>query len=172
MTCVDRPSSFMDPASIRSGKIRKITLKNFMCHGNLSIEFNSNANLLIGNNGSGKSAILTALIVGLGSKSSATNRCTNITQLIKRGENSASVVVHISNSCEQSYDHETYGNEIVVQRTFSSTGSSSYRIKKSTGQVVSNNRKDLMKILLSLNIQVDNPVCVLNQDASRAFLKE
>ncbi len=156
----------------RSGKINKIVLKNFMCHSNLVIEFNKNVNLLIGNNGSGKSAILTALIVGLGSKSSATSRCTNIAQLIKRGETSGSVAIHIANNCDQGYDRETYGNEIVVQRTFSSEGSSTYRIKKASGQVVSSSRKDLLKILLFMNIQVDNPVCVLNQDASRAFLKE
>lgn len=143
-----------------------------MCHSNLVIEFNKNVNLLIGNNGSGKSAILTALIVGLGSKSSATSRCTNIAQLIKRGETSGSVAIHIANNCDQGYDRETYGNEIVVQRTFSSEGSSTYRIKKASGQVVSSSRKDLLKILLFMNIQVDNPVCVLNQDASRAFLKE
>lgn len=159
------------PAS-RSGKINKVVLKNFMCHSNLVIEFNKNVNLLVGNNGSGKSAILTALIVGLGSKSSATSRCTNISQLIKRGETSGSVVIHIANNCDQAYDRETYGPEIIVQRTFSSSGSSSYRIKKSSGQMISTSRKDLMKILLFMNIQVDNPVCVLNQDASRAFLKE
>lgn len=158
--------------SDRSGKINKIILKNFMCHTNLEIDFNKNVTLLIGNNGSGKSAILTALIVGLGSKSSATNRCTNISQLIKRGETSASVTIHIANNCDQGYDRATYGPEIIVQRTLSSSGSSTYRIKTSTGQLVSNSRKDLMKILLFLNIQVDNPVCVLNQDASRAFLKE
>lgn len=156
----------------RSGKINKIILKNFMCHSNLIIEFNKNVNLLVGNNGSGKSAVLTALIVGLGSKSSATSRCTNIAQLIKRGESSGSVNIHIANNCDQGYDRETYGNEIIVQRTFTSDGSSTYRIKKSSGQVISSSRKDLMKILLFMNIQVDNPVCVLNQDASRAFLKE
>lgn len=160
------------PLVNRSGKINKIILKNFMCHSNLIIEFNKNVNLLIGNNGSGKSAILTALIVGLGSKSSATSRCTNIAQLIKRGESSGSVAIHIANCCNQGYDRETYGPEIVVQRTFSSDGSSTYRIKKASGQVVTSSRKDLMRILLFMNIQVDNPVCVLNQDASRAFLKE
>lgn len=168
-----RPRSQRDESDVnRSGKINKMILRNFMCHSNLVMEFHKNSNLLIGNNGSGKSAVLTALIVGLGSKSSATNRCTNIAQLIKRGESSGSVVIHLSNTCEQSYDRATYGNEIIVQRTFSQDGSSSYKIKKASGQVVSSSRKDLMKILLFMNIQVDNPVCVLNQDASRAFLKE
>lgn len=170
---VDAPIGLLDSSkSNRSGKINKIILQNFMCHSNLVMEFNKNVNLLIGNNGSGKSAILTALVVGLGCKSSATNRCSNITQLIKRGETASSVTIHIANSCDQAYDRDTYGPEIIVQRKFSSNGTSTYQIKRSSGQVVSHSRKDLMKILLFMNIQVDNPVCVLNQDASRAFLKE
>lgn len=63
---------------MRSGKVIQIVLKNFMCHSNLVVNFNNRINLLVGNNGSGKSAILTALIIGLGSKSTATSRCNNM----------------------------------------------------------------------------------------------
>lgn len=49
-----------------------------MCHRNLEVDFNRRTNLVIGANGSGKSAILTALIVGLGSKANATNRSSSI----------------------------------------------------------------------------------------------
>lgn len=49
-----------------------------MCHQNLEVDFNKRTNLLIGNNGSGKSAVLTALIIGLGCKANATNRSSNI----------------------------------------------------------------------------------------------
>lgn len=49
-------------------------LKNFMCHSLLEVEFEKNINFLIGRNGSGKSAILTALVVGFGAKASVTNR--------------------------------------------------------------------------------------------------
>lgn len=63
---------------LRSGKVLRIELKNFMCHSNLAIDFNKRSNLLVGKNGSGKSAILAALIIGLGSKSSATSRCQNL----------------------------------------------------------------------------------------------
>lgn len=62
----------------RSGKILMVKLRNFMCHQNLVVEFNRRTNLLIGNNGSGKSAVLTALIIGLGCKANATNRSSNI----------------------------------------------------------------------------------------------
>ena len=39
-----------------------------------------------------------------------------------------------------------------------------------TGRVVSTKREDLVLILDHMNIQVDNPVSLLNQDTSRNFL--
>lgn len=64
--------------TIRSGKLLRMRLINFMCHENLVINFHNRINLLIGNNGSGKSAILTALVIGLGSNARITNRSKNI----------------------------------------------------------------------------------------------
>lgn len=60
------------------GKVLAVKLRNFMCHENLTVNLNANANLLIGKNGSGKSAVLTALIIGLGCKATATNRSSSI----------------------------------------------------------------------------------------------
>lgn len=45
-----------------------------MCHSFFEIDLNGNINYVIGRNGSGKSAILTALIVGLGGKATTTSR--------------------------------------------------------------------------------------------------
>lgn len=45
-----------------------------MCHSALEINFNKNINFVIGRNGSGKSAILTSLVVGLGGRAADTNR--------------------------------------------------------------------------------------------------
>lgn len=49
-------------------------MRNFMCHDALEVDLNPNVNFIVGRNGSGKSAILTALIVGLGGKTKLTNR--------------------------------------------------------------------------------------------------
>ena len=50
----------------KDGNICKITLENFMTHGSLTIEPNARVNLITGVNGSGKSSILQAIVIGLG----------------------------------------------------------------------------------------------------------
>lgn len=177
--------------NIRSGKILKIQLKNFMCHRNMVVEFNKRANLLVGNNGSGKSAVLAALTIGLGCSASATNRssslkrkfalrgclkttlhCTSLLELIKHGESQATIEIHLENDSVEAYERDVYGDKIIVTRTISASGSSAYKLKSESGQVVTTSRAELQKMILFLNIQVDNPVCVLNQDLARSFLKD
>lgn len=156
---------------VRSGKIIRIHLTNFMCHGNLQIDFNPQVNLLIGRNGSGKSAILTALIVGLGAKASKTSRSGQLKNFIKAGENSATIEIEIANVGVGAYNSDTFGQKIIIKRKITPT-SSAYEIKDAYGHVVSKSREDLMKIMLFHNIQTDNPVFVLNQDAARSFLRD
>lgn len=49
-----------------------------MCHSHLEVTFSNNVTFITGKNGSGKSAILTGLVVGLGGKASLTNRGSSI----------------------------------------------------------------------------------------------
>lgn len=70
---------------ISAGTIRRIKLENFMCHSNLEIEFGDYVNFITGQNGSGKSAILTALCVAFGSRAKATNRAATLKDFIKNG---------------------------------------------------------------------------------------
>lgn len=95
-----------------------------------------------------------------------------VIELIRTGESSATIEVHLSNDGSDSYDYETYGNRIIVIRHVTASGSSTYKIKNAAGNVISTSRNDLLRLILYMNIQVDNPVCVLTQDASRGFLRE
>lgn len=45
---------------------KRIFLKNFMCHEELNVHFNPRINFVSGRNGSGKSAVLLGLALGLG----------------------------------------------------------------------------------------------------------
>jgi len=144
-----------------------------MCHGNFEVKLNRNVNVFVGLNGSGKSAILAALAIGLGSKAASTSRSTNLKDLVKRGEVTASIEITLSNDGVDAFDEEIYGNEITIVRTINgSSGASQFKLKNYLGRVVSGLRCDLTKLTMCLNIQVENPVLILNQDAARSFLKE
>ena len=57
-----------------------------MNHSHLRVDFDPHVNFIVGKNGSGKSAILNALIAGFGCKASSTGRNTNTAKsLIKSG---------------------------------------------------------------------------------------
>lgn len=97
-------------AELKSGKIKKISLRNFMCHENFEVVLNPNVNIFVGLNGSGKSAILTAIAIGLGSKATATARSTNIRDLVRRGESSATIEITLSNDGIDAYDGKNFKN--------------------------------------------------------------
>ncbi|XP_048489540.1 structural maintenance of chromosomes protein 6 [Plutella xylostella] len=162
----------MDTESIEDdidGSIISIHVRNFFCHDNLEINFNKNVNFIIGRNGSGKSAILTALVVGLGARASATNRGSNLNSFIKKGANSASVEIKIKNNSVKAYKHHLYGDYITIIRNINASGGSSYKVKSASGEVISTKFEEVHSIVLAHDIQVDNPISVLNQDDARSF---
>ena len=61
-----------------AGSIKRIRVENFMCHSSLSLDLVDRVNFITGQNGSGKSAILTALCVAFGIKARGTQRATSL----------------------------------------------------------------------------------------------
>ena len=68
------------------GIIEEVFCRNFMCHSKLRIKLGPLINFIIGHNGSGKSAVLTALTLCLGAKATSTNRGASLKNFIKEGE--------------------------------------------------------------------------------------
>lgn len=150
------------------GKVKRVFMRNFMCHDALEVDLNPNVNFIVGRNGSGKSAILTAIMIGLGSKSKITNRGTSVKGLVQNGKNTAAVEISLTNAGVGAYKHDIYGDVITVCRAIGAT--SGYKIKNWRGELISNKREELDKIVDAMNIQVENPISILNQDVSRSFL--
>ncbi|CAH6723874.1 structural maintenance of chromosomes protein 6 [[Candida] jaroonii] len=155
----------------QAGVIEKITLKNFMCHDSFELELGPRLNFIIGRNGSGKSAIITGISVGLGAKASDTSRGSAITDLIKDGKSTARIIITFKNNGVDGFYPDKYGDRITIERRLSREGgSSNYTIKDSTGKTFSTKKSDIDEILLKYNIRVDNPLSFLSQDKAREFL--
>lgn len=93
-------------------------------------------------------------------------------EFIRTGESAATIEVHLANDGGDSYERERYGDRIIVIRHITSSGTSTYKIQNADRRTISTSRTDLLKMALFMNIQVDNPVCVMTQDATRSFLRE
>jgi chromosome segregation ATPase len=65
--------------------IEKILLVDFMCHARLEVNLNPAVNFILGQNGSGKSAIMVAIIVALGGKATSTQRASSLKSFIRTG---------------------------------------------------------------------------------------
>jgi chromosome segregation ATPase len=153
-----------------AGIIEEIQCINFMCHEHLTVTLGPLINFIIGHNGSGKSAVLTALTICLGGKATATNRAQNLKSLIKEGKDHASVTVKIKNQGPLAYKPAQYGESIVVERHFSRSGSSGFKLKDVNNKPVTNKKAELEDILDAFSMQIDNPMNVLTQDMARQFL--
>ncbi|KAI3616349.1 structural maintenance of chromosomes protein 6 [Moniliophthora roreri] len=152
------------------GIIESIEMYQFMCHRSLSFNFGPNINFIIGHNGSGKSAVLSAITVALGGKTNSTGRGSGLKAFIREGQQVAEVTISLKNQGEEAYKPSEYGKSILITRRFTSTGNSTWKIRAKDGRVISSKKEELAAICDHMNIQVDNPMNVLTQDAARQFL--
>lgn len=153
-----------------NGILESITCINFMCHERLHVELGPLLNFIVGENGSGKSAILTAITLCLGGKATATNRGGSLKNFIKEGCDRASLSVKLKNQGDDAYRAELYGDSIIVERTFSKTGTSGFKVKSAENQIISTKKSEVDEIVEFYALQVDNPLNILSQDNARQFL--
>lgn len=172
---VERQSNRADAAMSRAadnGILESIHCVNFMCHESLHITLGPHLNFIVGENGSGKSAILTAITICLGGKASSTNRGGSLKAFIKEGQHEAVVIVKIKNQGEDAYNPLLYGDTIIVERRFNRNGNNSFKIKSANEKVISTLKKEITNIVEYFSLQVDNPLNVLSQDNARQFLNQ
>jgi hypothetical protein len=162
-----------------AGVIKRVQVENFMCHRKLTVDLCRNVNFIHGQNGSGKSAVLAALQICLGAGARRTHRARNLKDLIRKGpggvadgQRNAKVRVTLYNEGDDAFQHDTYGDEVTVERVIASSsgGYNGYRLLDSDGNEQSRLKKDLDSMLDQLNIQVENPVAVLDQEEAKKFL--
>ncbi|KAJ8120467.1 hypothetical protein ONZ43_g2832 [Nemania bipapillata] len=166
----ERPTIIGENHAADNAIIESITCINFMCHVKLHVELGPLLNFIVGENGSGKSAVLTAITLCLGGKASATNRGGSLKSFVKEGTEHASLVVRLKNQGEDAYKHDLYGDSIICERWFTKSGSSGFKVKSTTGRIISTKKAEVDDIVEWYCLQVDNPLNVLSQDNARQFL--
>jgi chromosome segregation ATPase len=165
-----RPNLLGQSAIAENGIIESVTCINFMCHVRLHCELGPLLNFIVGENGSGKSAILTAITLCLGGKASSTNRGGSLKSFVKEGCDRAVLAVKIKNRGQDAYKPDIYGESVIVERHFSKTGSSGFKVKTALGQVYSIKKQEVDELVEYYALQVDNPLNILSQDNARQFL--
>lgn len=166
----DEDADLEDSSPAQAGVIERLVLKNFMCHESFELELGPQLNFIIGRNGSGKSAVLTGISVGLGAKASDTSRGSSIKSLIKDGNSTARVIITFKNEGSEAYRPEVYGPKIIVERKLQRHGTNSYSIRSAANKTISTKKVTLDEILYKFNITIDNPLAFLSQDKAREFL--
>lgn len=73
------------------GKIYSIYLKNFTTHGELIAYPSQQLNILIGPNGTGKSAIVAAIIIGMGGSTKILSEHNKLNEYVQNGKDRATV---------------------------------------------------------------------------------
>lgn len=84
----------------------------------------------------------------------------------------ATITLTIRNSGPDAIDPEKYGEEIMIKRRLYASGNASTWKVWGGGKPIQDARKAVIEICDLFNIQVDNPMTVLTQDQSRAFLSD
>ncbi|XP_043830553.1 structural maintenance of chromosomes protein 6-like [Dromiciops gliroides] len=147
------------------GFIESIQLENFLSYATLGpVKFGTHINFVVGHGG--RSALLTALIIGLGGKSLGTS----LKDFVKDGATSANISITLRNSGIYAFKSDVYGDSITVQRCISVDEGPSYKLKDQGGNHVSSEKEELTAILEHFMIQVDNPAVVLLQHVGKQFV--
>ena len=99
-----------------------------MCHGQLTMSFGDQVNFIVGQNGSGKSAILNALqaVFGGNAKSTCRQNAQDWIRVATNGRMKHSDVMIILNNLykDRPFHYQHYGDTITIKRHITSSSSS------------------------------------------------
>lgn len=147
----------MSDTRIEKGIITYIYLENFVTYNNVTIRPGRNLNVIIGPNGTGKSTIVCAIVLGLGGKPSTIGRASHVEDYVKAGCDAAKIEIHLKNGNQQ---------DIVIVRTFNTQGKSMWMLNGRASNI-----KEVQELTRKLNIQIDNLCQFLPQDKVQDFSK-
>lgn len=79
----------------------------------------------------------------------------------------------MANEEPNAFEHETYGDTIVIKRIIDKSGSSRYEFRGTEdGKVLAKKRTVIAQICSHYDIDIDSPLTILTQDAAKSFLAQ
>lgn len=96
----------------------------------------------------------------------------NATYRLTRYNSAANITIHLTNGGDRPYKPNLFPGIIVIERRLNLEGPSPYKLKNSSGKIVSHKKEDLVAILDHFGILVNNPLTMLTQDMARKFLSD
>ncbi|KAM7356002.1 structural maintenance of chromosomes 5 [Cochliomyia hominivorax] len=145
----------------RVGKIKTVCCKNFVTYSRCEFNPSEYLNVIIGPNGTGKSTLVSAIVLSLGGEPILLARSTSIGEYVKNGCDSATVSVEV-------YDNNDLDDVKVTifQRSFDIHNKSQFYVN---GQPLS--KKIFLEAVSRYNIQISNLCQFLPQDKVQDFAK-
>lgn len=142
----------------KTGSIRKVELKNFVTYTYVEMFPGPYLNMVIGPNGTGKSTIVAAIILGLGGTPKVVGRGTKISEYVKHNSNSAVITIFLQDENENQY--------IKVTREFDTRDRNSWKLNDQKVKF-----EEVLECIKKFNIQVNNLCQFLPQDRVQDFVK-
>ena len=156
------------------GHIVKVHLKDFMVHRDFEWRPGHCINFITGKNGSGKSSLLQAIVLGLMSGTKHVGRYSRLGDFVRKGSQKATIAVTLHNTGDEGYRQERYGTSLTFRRTICLKGLSTLELLDWKGSLIVSGRAALQEaanILRALNIQLENPLTILQQDHAKEMLQ-
>ncbi|KAK4550880.1 hypothetical protein LTR36_000460 [Oleoguttula mirabilis] len=143
-----------EPGKYQPGSIVRVKLTNFVTYTRAEFHPGPNLNMIIGPNGTGKSTLVCAICLGLGSPTSLLGRAKDISEFIKHGAKQAEIEIELA----ADPDKHTQ-NPVVTAKISRGSKSADFWIngKKSS-------KKELEKLMRAFSIQIGNLCQFLPQD--------
>ncbi|KAI4468867.1 structural maintenance of chromosomes protein 5 [Holotrichia oblita] len=143
----------------KPGVILKISVTNFVTYTYAEMYPGPHLNMIVGPNGTGKSTMVAAIILGLGGNPKTVGRGTKVSEYVKHNCQAARIDIVLKGN-------NTSNSNTVITREFDVNDRSIWRLN---GSKVS--QKDMLDNIALYNIQVDNLCQFLPQDRVQDFAK-
>lgn len=140
------------------GKLHSVSCTDFITYDSVKIFPGQHLNILLGPNGTGKSSLVAAILIGMGGSCKLLSRSADLQDFIKNGKEVAQIEIQIYKNAKR---HVTK-----FYRSFSIDKVHKWAVD---GKTVS--AKDYLSYVQQFNVQIDNLCQFLPQDRVQDFAK-